>query len=673
MRIRRLLPCAAVWLFCSWLAQGAVHRIRVVERSDVLDGRSFGKAGPYERIIAKAYFQVDPKNPANRIISDIDLAPVNEEGKVEFSADLYVLKPRDTARGNGAILFEVVNRGRKLMLSQLCLAEPSSDPRTEAEFGDAFLLEQGFALVWLGWQFDVPREEGRMRIYVPVARNKDGSPITGLVRADFVPNRLEYRHSLADRSHVPYRVLDPGDPSARLTVRDRVDAPRREIPRKNWRFSEDGGAVELPSGFQPGKIYEVVYRSKDPALVGLGPAAVRDLVSFLKYNEPRRNTLLGAEFRHLDRALAFGVSQSGRFLRTFLYYGLNKDEQGKRVFDGVWAHVAGAGRGSFNHRFAQPSRDAHPHMNFFYPTDIFPFTDLTQRDPETGLEGGILARAQAGGVVPKIFYTNTSYEYWGRAGSLIHTTLDGSRDAEIPATTRIYFLTGAQHGPRNFPPSRSGTQYLSNPMDYRWAMRALLAAFDKWVKDGVAPPPSRYPRIDRGELVPLEKVRFPKIPGVRFPDRMHRAWRVDYGPEFYTEGIVSIEPPKVGKPFVTLVPQVDADGNEIAGVRLPVLQAALGTFTGWNYRAPEIGAPEELADMIGSYFPFARTEAEREKAGDPRRSVAERFADEAAYREALRDAARRLAAQGYVLERDIGRIVEAGMAQWDFVMGADAP
>jgi hypothetical protein len=660
------------------VAAGAVHRLYFVERSDVLGGKSLGPAGPYERIIAKAYFRIDPKLEANRIISDIDLAPRGADGMVEFSADVYVLKPTDPAKGNGTLLFEVSNRGRKGLLGMFNLAAASLDPRTDAEFGDGFLMEQGFTLVWVGWQFDVPRQDGLMRLYAPVAKNPDGSPITGVIRAEFVPDEKIFSHSLADRQHVAYPVIDPQDPEARLTVRERADGERKLIPRSEWQFARfeggkavpDNTMVYLKSGFEPGKIYEVVYRTQDPVLVGLGPAAVRDMISFMKYGAGNQPIfVLSDSRRFLKRAIGFGTSQSGRFLRTFLYYGFNRDEQNRQVFDGVWAHVAGAGRGSFNHRFAQPSRDGHPHMNTFYPTDIFPFTDREQEDPVTGQRGGILVRAQRDNVVPKIFYTNGSYEYWGRSASLIHTTPDGSADIPPAENTRIYLLAGTQHGPGSFPPRRSGTQNLANPNDYRWAMRALLAAFHRWLAEGAEPPPSRYPLVAKGELVAPEKLAFPKVPGIEVPTRIQRAYRVDYGPEFLSRGIVAFEPPKIAGPaYVTLVPQVDGDGNEIAGIRLPVLEAALGSFTGWNLRDPKIGAPKELYSMVGSYIPFARTRAEREKSGDPRRSAEERFAGREAYLARLRAAAEELAQARLVLKDDIWKIVQTGAAQWDFVV-----
>ncbi len=661
-----MLSRACVLAVClAGLAPAALLRIELSQRSDVLSGKSFGSAGPYERLIGKAYFAVDPKNPENRIICDIDKTATNKDGLVEFSADLYILKPRDAARGNGAALFEVSNRGGKGMLGMYDHAAGSTDPRTAEQFGDNFLLEQGYTLVWLGWQFDVPRVEGLMRLYAPVARD-GGRPITGVVRSEFIPDHKETRHSLADREHIPYKPINPDDPTLTLTVRDARDADRQPVPRGDWHI-EEGTHVVMATGFQPGRIYELVYTAQDPVLAGLGPTAVRDLISFLKYGGPE--TVLGDSPRYIKRAYGFGVSQSGRFLRTFLYYGFNRDEQGRRVFDGMLAHVAGAGRGSFNIRFAQPSRDGHPFMNLFYPTDIFPFTDLAETDPETGLTDGILVRAMKENAVPKIFYSDSAYEYWGRAASLIHTSIDGQKDATIPDTTRIYFLAGGQHGPAPFPPPKPHTQNISNPNDYRWAMRALLVAMDRWVRDGKEPPASQYPRIAQDTLVPRGTLQFPKIPGVTVPTRFQQAYRVDYGEEFRTAGIITKEPPKVGHAFPILLPQVDRDGNETTGIRMPEVQVPLATYTGWNLRSAEIGAPEELNSMIGSFIPFAQTQADRELHHDPRASIAERYTGRADYLGKIEAAARQLAASGYLLEADIPQVVEHSATEWDYLSG----
>ena len=661
-KLKRMMRTAAVLCMLCTAANAALVRIEVLERSDVLEGRAFGAVGPYERIVGKAYFAVDPTAEANRIVRDLEKAPRNENGLVEFSADIYVLKPRDPARGNGAVLYEVSNRGKKGMLAMFNRAASSLDPSTAAHFGDGLLLERGYTLLWLGWQFDVPAGADLMRVYPPVIKG-----VTGLVRAEIVVDRKVTRHSLADRDHVAYPVVNPADPKLTLTVRDTANGQRRPVPRGAWRIV-NGTAIEMTAGFEPGRLYELVYTSRDPAVAGLGPAAVRDAIAFLKYGG-NEVTILGEHRRYIKRAYGFGISQSGRFLRTFLYFGFNRDEKGRKVFDGVLSHVAGGGRGSFNHRFAQPSRDGHPFFNLFYPTDIFPFTDLEETDPETGLKDGILTHNTPPEARPKIFYTNSSYEYYGRAASLIHTTPDGAKDFAIPEDTRIYLFAGGQHGPAPFPPVPGLTRKLPNPNPYTWSMRALLGAMDAWVRDGKAPPPSLYPTIGQQTLVPLDAVRFPKIPGVAFPTRIQTAWRVDYGPRFASDGIVTIEPPAVGKPFAMRVPQVDEDGNETSGVRMPQVEAPLATYTGWNLRAPEIGAPQELFSMAGAFVPFPRTRAERQKTGDPRLSVEERYATRAEYLERFAAAARRLADRGYLLDRDVPSLVERAEAEWDYVRG----
>jgi hypothetical protein len=543
------------------LGAGAGHAAitghEILDRSDVLEGRAFGSVGPYERLAMKYRFAIDPQAPANRIIADIDFAPRNDQGLVEFSADVYVLKPTDPARGNGTLLFEVSNRGRKGMLSTFMFAEGSLDPRQESHFGDFSLLEQGYTLLWVGWQFDVPRRPELMRVYPPVARHGN-KPILGLVRSEFTADKSGRAFYLGDRDMIAYRVADPADPKMQLTVRSTVTGERTVVPRDRWQLArEESGKpvpdptwVYLPGGYEAGKIYELVYQAQDPVVVGLGPAAVREVISFLKYNTPNRGLLPLGDISmrsQIKRAIAVGSSQSGRFLRTFLYYGFNADVENRQVFDGIIVHVAGGGRGSFNHRFAQPSRDGHPFMNNLYPTDIYPYSDIEQLDPETGLNQGILSRAKAAGVVPKIFYTNSSCEYWGRTASLIHTTLDGKEDAPLPDTTRIYFLTGSQHGAGNFPPNRGNYVNPSNTNDYRYAMRGLLAAMNAWLTDGTEPPPSRYPRIDNGTLVALDQLKFPKLPGIEVPRKPKGAWRVDYGPQFLTSGLVRLGAERAGR------------------------------------------------------------------------------------------------------------------------------
>lgn len=670
--VAALCACATV--------QAAVVRVEISERSDVLEGKAFGKTGPYVRLVGKIHFAADPKNPSNRLVTDIDYAPRNAQGLVEYAADFYAFVPRDASKGNGTVFYEVSNRGRKGLLNTFNLGGGSFNPRQAEHFGDGFLMEQGYSLFWMGWQFDVPPETDLLRFYAPVARNGK-QPITGVVRSDFVPDERVSTIHLADRTHIPYQVLDPSDNTIQLTVRERAQGPRQVIPRAEWQFAKEENGRPVPArthvylrgGFQPGKIYEIVYRSQDPPVAGLGLAATRDLIAYLKHGGSAEGGPLAGLHQSLRRAVAIGSSQSGRFLRKLMYDGFNQDEQGRQVFDGVWSHVAGAGRGSFNHRFAQPSRDARPFFNFLYPTDIYPFTDVAQADPETGLDEGILSRATKGKVVPKVFYTNSSYEYYGRSASLIHTTLDGQKDVAPAPLTRIYLIAGAQHGPGSFPPKRNGTQQLANANDYRWAMRALLTAMNEWVTSDVEPPASRYPKVAADQLVALGALNFPRIPGVGLPQRIQTAFRVDYGPDFRQKGVVTVEPPKVGKAFGMRVPQVDADGNETSGIRLPAIQVPLATYAGWNLRDASIGAPDELYSMVGSTIPLAATRAARERSHDPRPSIEERYSSKQQYLQRVEAAARDLARDRLVLEADIPRLVGKAGEQWDhWAAGATA-
>ena len=672
---RRFMTLALGFGLLGGTAAAEVTGFEITERSDVLDGRSFGLAGAYERIVGVVRFAFDPENDANRIIADIALAPTNADGRVEMSADFHLLRPKVMTKGRGTLLLEVNNRGRKGLLGYFNMAEGSLMPREASHFGDGFLMRHGFTLLWLGWQWDVPDDDPlRMRMHPPVATNPDGSEIHGLVRADFVVQSPVAHHTLADRNHRPYRVADPEDAANVMTVRRRVEDEPEVIPRERWGFGrvEDGrvapddGAVFLEGGFEPHRIYEVVYRSANPPLVGLGPAGIRDFVTLLRHDG---SDALGIEAGDITSALGFGISQSGRFLRTFLYYGFNGDERGRRVFDGVLSDVAGGGRGSFNHRFAQASRDAHPYLNQFHPTDIFPFTDVEQTDPDTGQTAGLLSRQQES-FYPRVFYTNSSYEYWGRAASLIHTTIEADEDARIPDHVRIYMYAGTQHGPAGFPPGVTLGQQRANPNNFRWGQRALLLALDRWSRGGGVPPESRYPSVETGDAVAAEDLGFPEIPGVETSDRVHYAYRADYGPDFATRGIVTREPPEIGRRFPIRISAVDADGNEVAGIRLPEVVVPLATYTGWNLFREEAGPPDELSSMVGSFIPFPATAAAREASGDPRASVEERYGSREAYLGRFTDAALDLIEAGYLLGEDLPALTRHAGALWDHVTGA---
>ena len=665
MKITRTVSLMLMLVFLTATAYGKVTHLYITSRADVAGGKAFGAAGPYEKLVGKLHFEIDPKAARNRQIVDLDKAPRNARGAVEFTADVFILKPKDMRQANGAALVEIPNRGGKAMLRFFNRARSSPDPTSEAEIGDGFLLRQGFALVWVGWQFDVPDEPNAMRLVAPVATD-NGKPITGLVRADFVFSSKVYDTSLGHRGQKPYPAIDLDDAGYTLTVRDSILGERRVIPRSEWQFARwvenkavsDPNHIYLKSGFEPGKIYEIVYRAENPVVVGLGLAAVRDAISFFKYDQNDALTVA--------RAIGFGISQSGRFLRHFLYEGFNADERDRKVFDAIDAHVAGGGRGSFNYRFAEASRDASQFSTFFYPTDIFPFADLEQQDPTTGERDGLLTHVKDQ-PLPKIFYTFSSYEYRGRAASLIHTTLDG-KDAPIPDNVRIYYFAGGQHGPARFPPPASETQNRTSPNDYTWAMRALIVALDHWAGAGTPPPPSRYPHLSDGTLVRPEAVAFPKIPGINFTRAIHEAYRVDYGPQFKTKGISTLEPPRVGKAFVMYIPQVDRDGIDLGGIRMPEVAVPLATYTGWNPHDPKTGAADQLVDFAGSFIPFARTRAERERANDPRLSITERYGDREHYLEQVKQAATELIKGGYLLADDLPALVNRATQYWEEIV-----
>ncbi|WP_051670314.1 alpha/beta hydrolase domain-containing protein [Bryobacter aggregatus] len=606
----------ALFLLFTSLSFGAVTKIYVEDRGDVEGGKSFGSPGPYERVVAKAHFAIDPKLPANQIIRDLDRAPVDDKGLVRFSADLYVLKPRDPSKGNGSILFEVSNRGGKGLLSMF-------------QGSNSYLMEQGYTLVWVGWQWDVPASPELLRVYPPIAQG-----VEALIRSEFVPHAKALSMSLGDRNMQAYPVAS----GLKLTIRDSRDGKRQEIG-EGWQLNTAKTAIEMPGGFQPYQIYEATYQTRNPAVSGTGLAAIRDVISFLKY-ENNGLILLGDQARYLKRAIAFGTSQSGRLLRQFLYDGFNSDEKGRKVFEGVWANVAGAGRGSFNIRGAQPSRDGHPTFNFFYPSDIFPFSDLAQTDPETGITDGLLTHTKD---VPKIFYTNGSYEYWGRNGALIHITPDGKADAPIAPLTRIYFVAGSQHGPGTVPPPMRGSTNFSNMNDYRPLYRALLARLEAWIKDGTAPPDSVYPRIAKGELVPFEQLKIANA-----PKQPMRSWRVDY----------RTEPPVLGKIFPMLVPAVDQDGNEVGGVRMPEVAVPLATYTGWNYVADPAAPKNLINDMVGSTLPFSASEVKR------------RYGTREKYQSLVRTKAVQMVEQGFLLEPDVNSIVDRAGRAWDWLLSS---
>jgi len=626
-----------------------VTSLDIQTRAVVLGGQPFGSAGAYEKIAGTIRFAVDPGHPLQQSITDIGLAQRNAAGQVEFSGDFYLLKPVDPRKGNGRLLLDVANRGRKVALSVFNSAVRVPNPATPADFGNGFLMRHGYTVAWVGWQHDVPRRDGLMALDVPSARG-----VTGFIRCELRPNARVENLPLADRYHIPHPVADLADPEARVTVREHGGVAAVELPRSAWRFP-DPGHIEIKSGFTPGAIYDIVYRSSEPPLTGLGLLAVRDTGAWLRWAPAANgNPCAGT----IERAYLFGLSQSGRFLRHMLFLGLDEDEQGRMTFDAVIPHVAGGRRGEFNLRLGQPSLNATEAVG-----SLPPFAD-----PE------VLGKLQKRGRTPKVFAINTSAEYWRGDASLVHTDIEGRRDIEPPAFMRNYLFAGTQHTPGTIPPppadpnTGSRGHHLFNVVDYAPLLRAALVNLDRWVTDGVEPPASAFPRLADGTAVEAESLGayYRKLPGLRFPERVAHPVRLDFGPDI--ERGIAAYPPKTGAPYRTYVSAVDADGNDIAGIRPVELLAPIATFTGWNPRHADQGAPGDLMSMMGTTLPFAPTRSAREANGDPRPSIAERYASRKAYLESVREAAQKLVAARHVLAEDVDAIVERAGRCWDLLV-----
>lgn len=618
------------WVLFTFVVHGSgfaeVTKVTIAARTPVMEGQAFGSTGPYEKLVGTVEFALDPSDPHNRVIVDLEHAATAPDGKVHFTADLFVLQPADLTKGNGVLLFEISNRGSKGMLGRFNRAQNSGDPTTAAHMGDGFLMREGYTLVWVGWQFDVAPPN--LRIEAPAV------DVAGRVRVTTIQNERRTEGTLNDLpgSYVP---VDPDDPSATLTVRDLFRDKPTLLPRSSWRFGPPANngrpRLVLDTGFEPGRIYEIDFRAKGARVAGVGLAAIRDAASAFRYR-----TDLPVRGR---TAYVFGISQSGRFLRQFLHDGFNADERDRKAFDLVWPHIAGAAQGSFNERFALPGYSS-------FPATRFPYTDLEQVDA-TGRRDGLLARYPSR-LQPKVIYTNTPVEYWGqgRAAALTHTSIDGTRDLTLPDNVRSYLLAGTQHGEAALPPAPGQGQALPNPMPQGDVMRALLRAGHRWASGGAPAPPSAVPTRREGTLTTPDKLGFPALPHVTDPR--------------------TVEGPLTPLPF--LVPQVDADGNDIAGIRVPEVAVPLATTTGWNFRASRIGNPATIVALLGSYIPFPRTPAEGRATNDPRRPISDRYKDKDDYLTRIRAAALGLVKSGFMLEEDVEFSVQRAGRHWDWAM-----
>jgi hypothetical protein len=655
--MKRTVGCMGLMLVAmTAAAQARVTRIEIVKREPFAAGQSFGATGAYEKVVGRYHGTLDPAHPLNAAIVDLDKAPRNAQGLVEYSADFAILKPVDLAKGNGAIFYEANNRGNKASLGRFNDAPRSNDPTTAEHAGNGFLMRQGFTVAWNGWMPGLPAGNDLMRIDIP--RATAAGTIEQTVWDEFL-----FNNDKTLRGRLTYPATTTDKSNAKLIVRERNGDTPATVPADQWEFVDARTIRLLPEGtpFRIGMIYQLIYRAANPPVNGIGFAATRDFMSFLRYaaadDAGTANPLAVAGRPAVSRAIGHGNSQTGRYLRDFIYSGFNEDESNKIVFDGALPNVA-AGRIFLNYRFSQPNRivpAAHGFMLF--PGATFPFAYETQSDPLTGKTDGTLARCAARGNCPKVIHTVSSTEYWQSGHSLVTTDPLGRNDATPPDNVRIYHFAGTQHGGVEGSPGMKGVCAMpSNRTDYRPFLRAALANLDRWVKDGVPPPASRHSRIADGTLV--DEATFPALPGLTPTPTPSQRPRIDFGPDF-DKGIIGKALPVTLKDgYRVLVPKVDADGNEVAGLRLPDITVPTGTAAGWNVRAPEAGAAGELCYLEGSFVPFAKTKAEREAKNDPRPSLEERYQDRATYTERVRQAAAALQRDGYLLEEDVTRMVE---------------
>ena len=666
-RIVRLYALSGLVMLSVGVAEARIIRIEITSvESPTFDGRIFGRVGPYEKLRGKAYGEVDPADPRNAVITDIELAPRNANGKVEYSMDIFILKPMDLRRGNHTVFLDMNNRGTMLGLF-LNDVGPTNNPTAAADAGSGFLMNQGYSVVGNGWDFGPTSENARLTISLPIARSPDGSSITGL--------SYEYIN-FDDAKSVRYRLAYPtatmDTSKATLTVRARLDDQPTTLPATAWEYVDRTTIRLLPAGtpFKQSHVYELTYTASDPVVAALGLAATRDFISFLRHAARDEVGTLNALAGDVQQALSFSISQPSRALNDYQALGFNEDEQGRRVIDGMLKWT-GAGSGDqINYRFAQTGRTERNRQNRLYPEGVFPFAHQVLTDHLSGRTGGRSARCTVSGTCAKTFEANSSNEYWVKAGSLLHSDTRG-QDLEDPEHVRFYLISGLSHSVGNAT-SRDICQQFLNPTSPYPALRALLIGLDQWVSQGTDPPHSKVPRqadntavmaVSRpGYLsgsVPQAALGWPTIPAVAYTGLITTRYHLDFGPTFHTEGIVSNYPPSLeGRPaYPIFVSRVDQDGNELAGIRLPPVEVPVATTTGWALRGEGYGL-NDGCERRGQYIPFSKTKADQLATGDPRISLEERYGTHDGYVHAVATASRHLMTQRLLLEDDVQQYID---------------
>ena len=643
-RALRLAILAAVT--CVLPAHARITEINVQKVEPFANGATFGNAGAYERVWGVAKGELDPNDARNKVIVNLDKAPRNSFGRVEYEVEWFMLRPADASKGNHKLLFEVTNRGRKFLMNWIMDAPAQAagavnDPKTAKDAGNALFFRQGWTMAWTGWDPDAPKTNNGMAMKSPVVPN-----VTRMIRDELVNGT---RAPQAGTFRLSYEAATTEPDKSRLTMRRKEKDAHVEIASSGWAFVNPREITLLPVGTkpEPGTLYELHYPAKDPKVLGIGFAATRDLVSFLR-NEANDDAFQrNPADRGLQKVIATGISQSGRYLRDFVNQGFNQDEGKRRVFDGVLAHISGIGGVFLNAEFGQPARTNTQHEDHYFPENAFPFSAAKATDPVTKKSGALL---RGDGFDPLWIEVNTSTEYWQKGASLLHTDPLGRHDLRLPASARVFMISGTQHGGRaDLKPDFGPCMNPRNPHSPAPALRALLVALDAWVSQGRPPPASRVPTLATRTLVNADKTGFPRIPGMAVAQFVNSI-------ALYGDWVNPKE--TAPSPYRPLVARVASDGNEIAGLRLPDIEAPLATYTGWNlYKAPFTEG--ELCDRDGSYAPLPATQKERMDKGDPRPSLEERYGTHANYVKKLEAAARTLVRDRLLLAEDAERYVKA--------------
>jgi hypothetical protein len=667
MKTRIALTLAAAFAVCAQSAEARVTRVQwdparsqsptvFPGQSPTFGGLSFGSVGQYEKLRGTAWGELDPNDPRNKVITDIELAPRNAAGMVEYSMDVFILKPIDLSKGNHRVFLDFNNRGG-MRVGRLNQTDQNNDPTTAAHAGDGFIMREGYAIVGNGWDFGATGA-ANMKISVP--------KLAGITGPSYEYINFDNATSMSFALAFAAATLDKS--SARLTVRARLDDAPAALPDSDWEYTSAGGTAIrlLPAGtpFRQSHVYEFTYTAKDPAVSGIGLAATRDWLTFLKSASAAQGNPLAGHARY---AYSYSISQPSRTLNDHVLYGFNEGEDGRRTLDGILSHTGGGSGDQINYRFGQTGRTERNRQNHLYPEGVFPFAHQTLTDHLSGKTAGRDERCEDSRTCPMRFEVNSANEYWVKAGSLLHSTTRGG-DLKDADNVRSYLVSGTSHGVGDINDFGNCQQPTNAVSPYR-LHRALLVALDEWVSHGRRPPASEIPRDDQRAfavtrsgfqtgVVPQNVLGWPSIPGVTYNGLITTRYFLDFGPELDSKGLIANYPPSLtGRPsYPIFVSKVDKDGNEIAGVRLPEVEAPVATTTGWALRRAGF-SENEGCESDGQHIAFATTKAERRAAGDPRKSLQERYKNHAGYVKAFTKAAEKLQKQRFLLEEDVQRYI----------------